>query len=295
MKIELPPGRYVAAVSGGVDSMVLLDLLATRSDLTLIVAHFDHGIRDDSVEDAALVAKAAHKYGLTCEVGSTKLGKRASEDEARRARYTFLRTICDKYQAAAIITAHHQDDALETMAFNVLRGTKRKGVSALQSRTDIVRPLLGYSKDEIRAYAAAHSIKWREDSTNDDMRYTRNWLRHNVLAKLSSDDKSRLMKLYGDMAESNPRIDQAIQEQLDRLGRDDGLDRQAFTMLPYAVAAEVMMSWVSQAGVSDVDQRLIDRLVVSAKTLPVGKQVSVAKNLNLVIDRRTLRLQRKGR
>lgn len=295
MKIELPSGRYVVAVSGGVDSMVLLDLLAARTNLDLIVAHFDHGIRDDSVEDAALVAKTAHKYGLTCEVGSAKLGKRASEDEARKARYAFLQSIRDKYRAAAIITAHHQDDALETMAFNVLRGTKRKGVSALQSRTDIVRPLLGYSKDEIRAYAAAHSIKWREDSTNDDVGYTRNWLRHNVLAKLSPNDKSRLLKLYGDMAESNPRIDQAIQEQLDRLGRDNGLDRQAFTMLPYAVATEVMMSWVSQAGVSDVDQRLIDRLVVSAKTLPVGKQVSVAKNLNLVIDRHTLRLQRKGR
>ena len=102
--------KYVVAVSGGVDSVVLLHMLAHRPDIELVVAHFDHGIRDYSVADAQFVKELADSYGLPFESRREKLGKQASEDLARSRRYAFLRSVADKHQAK-IMTAHHADDA----------------------------------------------------------------------------------------------------------------------------------------------------------------------------------------
>src|SRR6478752_10282835 len=105
MKVVVEPGRYVLAVSGGVDSMTLLDILAKKPGVELIVAHFNHGIREDSGQDEELVGQAAATYGLVFEIGSAQLGKNASEAAARDARYGFLRQVQAKYKAKAIITA----------------------------------------------------------------------------------------------------------------------------------------------------------------------------------------------
>src|SRR5688572_27728765 len=133
MKINVAPGKYIVAVSGGVDSMVLLHLLSQHSQSELIVAHFDHGIRPDSAEDRKLVEKTAKKYGLEFVYREGELGPGASEAEAREARYGFLQIIKVKHNAKAIVTAHHQDDMLETAIINMLRGTGRKGLSSLVS------------------------------------------------------------------------------------------------------------------------------------------------------------------
>src|SRR5438270_2251525 len=118
MKVNVPPGRYVLAVSGGVDSMVLLDLLAKLPGLELVVAHFNHGIRPESVNDEELVANRAKRLNLPLELGYASLGQGASEATARQARYQFLEAVQKKYKAKAIITAHHQDDWIETAVIN---------------------------------------------------------------------------------------------------------------------------------------------------------------------------------
>src|SRR4051812_6590366 len=110
MEVSMPAGRYVLAVSGGVDSMVLLHILSTTDEVELIVAHFNHGIRQDSDKDEELVKDAAKQYGLQIEIANGKLGPTASEEQARTARYKFLNSIQKKYKAVAIITAHHEDD-----------------------------------------------------------------------------------------------------------------------------------------------------------------------------------------
>src|SRR5690606_5271626 len=106
--IKIRPGKYVVAVSGGVDSMVLLDLLRQKPKLELIVAHFDHGIRPDSAEDRKLVQRVAKHYDLPFVYAEGKLGPKASEALAREARYAFLRRVQAEQGAEAIITAHHQ-------------------------------------------------------------------------------------------------------------------------------------------------------------------------------------------
>src|SRR5690348_16932946 len=113
MDISIKPGKYIVAVSGGVDSMVLLNLLAKSKGLDLIIAHFEHGIRSDSKEDLELVRAAAAHYGLPFVWEHGHLGPNASEAAAREARYTFLRRVRAEHAAKAIVTAHHQDDLLE--------------------------------------------------------------------------------------------------------------------------------------------------------------------------------------
>ena len=99
--------KYVVAVSGGVDSVVLLDMMSRRGDVDAIVAHFDHGIRDDSLEDRLFVGELASAYGFPYEFKREELGSDASEDLARVQRYAFLREVAKKYDAR-IMTAHHR-------------------------------------------------------------------------------------------------------------------------------------------------------------------------------------------
>src|SRR5882724_1815869 len=134
--LDIKPGRYVVATSGGVDSMALLHLLYQMSRDSdagwwLTVAHFDHGIRSDSAEDRQLVQAIARQYGLPFVYDEGRLGPGASEATARQARYSFLHQVLGASGARAIMTAHHQDDVLETAIFNLIRGTGRKGLTSL--------------------------------------------------------------------------------------------------------------------------------------------------------------------
>lgn len=178
------PGSYVLAVSGGVDSMVLLDLMATavgQRGYQLVVAHFDHGIRPDSASDAVSVETVAKRHGIAFATQRAELAGQ-SEVVARQARYRYLRKVMSKHAAQAILTAHHKDDARETIIFNTLRGTNIFGQTGFGvGDGDVLRPLAQLSKQDLTAYAAERHLEWHEDSTNADISYTRNFIRHEFL------------------------------------------------------------------------------------------------------------------
>ena len=177
------------AVSGGVDSVVLLDALMNRRRVAgvdpwggangqVIVAHFDHGIRPDSAEDEQFVRQRAKTYG--CEYRSTReeLGAYASEELARTRRYQFLRAVCHEF-GGTLVTAHHVGDIAETIAINVTRGTGWRGLAVMDNH-QIMRPLLSVTKQEITGYANEHGLTWREDSTNASDKYLRNRIRQRI-------------------------------------------------------------------------------------------------------------------
>ncbi len=193
-KLQLPhPAHYVLAVSGGVDSMVLLDLVAALPQpWQFTVAHADHGMRPDSKADYALVKQKSADYGLPFESTNLNLGE-ASEDAARRARYGFLKTVCVSTGASGIMTAHHADDRLETAWLNAARGSGSRGLVALRSSQTIVRPLLRLTKLELQAYARDQHLDWREDVTNRDITIARNAVRHELVPLLSQADRQQLV------------------------------------------------------------------------------------------------------
>ena len=169
LNFNYPNGTYVVAVSGGVDSMALLhSLIANYPENTYIIAHCDHGMREDSANDAALVRQYAANVRRTYEQNDLHLGGRASEALARRERYKFLRDVATKHCANAIITAHHQDDVLETFYINLIRGTGSRGLASLKNHDDILRPMLHIPKQDVYAYALQNAIEWHEDPTNTD-------------------------------------------------------------------------------------------------------------------------------
>lgn len=208
MNVNWPqPGKYIVAVSGGVDSVCLLDMLVAHGGYELIIAHVDHGIREDSSEDAVLVESLAQNYHLLIIATKLQLGKGVSEEVARAARYNFLYEEMKKQGASAILTAHHADDLLETSIMNVRRGTDRYGAAGGMNREGIARPLIKVSKKELLDYAKEHNLQWREDSTNLDVKYTRNEIRHNVIPTI---DKIEYQRLLTELEDINQKLDSEL-------------------------------------------------------------------------------------
>lgn len=279
------PISYVVAVSGGVDSVVLLHILSQMSEgaignkphnaMRLTVAHFDHGIREDSAEDRRFVERLAGMYGLVFVFDEGRLGPAASEAVARDARYAFLKRVQQASGAKYLVTAHHEDDVFETAILNLLRGTGRKGLSSLRSTDEVYRPLLTTPKEHVIAYAHKHGLEWREDSTNASDDYLRNYIRHNIMTRFDDAARERLRQLITTARQTNVEIDGLLAEQLHLQPSGDILDRHWFIMLPHAVAREITAAWLRRLGVTDFDSRLLERIVVAGKTFAPGKQIDV--------------------
>lgn len=264
---NLPTGKYIVAVSGGVDSVVLLDLLS-ESDRQLVVVHFDHGIRSDSSQDAKFVRNLATQYGLEFELGQAKLGSDASEDLSRQARYQFLNETKKKHQASHIITAHHSDDIVETMVINLIRGTGWRGLSSLRSTEGILRPLLKYSKSDILDYARTKKLTWVEDSTNQDPKYLRNLVRNKILSGLGSSQKQQFLELYQSQLQLRDQIDSHTA----RLISDR---RHDFIMWPRSVALEVLRSQLQ------LTRPQAHRALMAIKTAKPGTKLEIADGKSL--------------
>lgn len=273
--------------------MVLLDLLRQLSGLELIVAHFDHGIRPDSAEDKKLVQKKSAEHGLPFEFGLGNLGPKASEDIARKARYDFLKLVKEKHSAMAIVTAHHQDDVIETALINLLRGTGRKGLTSLKSTDDIRRPLLAFSKKDIRNYANKQGLEWREDTTNEDVSYLRNYVRLKLVPKLSDEDRHTLLEVLNSAQDTNKELDNILANYLQ--SPDKTLSRKAIIQLPHVVGCEVMAAWLRRHGISDFDSKTIQRLVVAAKTLQPGRRVDINNKKYMLIGSKDLDIKSMAR
>lgn len=294
MEITLPNSKkYIAAISGGVDSMVLLNLLARHKDKNnweIIVAHVDHGIRHDSLLDKELVEKTANLSGLKYESISLGLNQEASEDLARTKRYQFLEMLAAKHQADAVITAHHQDDLLETAILNIVRGTGRKGLTSLINNDRRLRPLINYSKAEIIDYAKSNSVMWREDSTNTDPRYLRNYIRLNIMPRLNTSARSKLINILNDMSGINIELDKELSDLISRQSKPNELDRIWFSLLPHALAREVLATWLRQNQLAGFNKLTLERLVVSAKVARVKQSFPIYSDKYLIINKSTLSL-----
>ena len=165
-----PAPRALVAVSGGPDSVALLDLLVRTADmhgLTLVVAHVDHGIHPDSTRVAEGVRALARSYGLPVEVGELELGPSAGETMARSRRYAWLEEARARVGAAIILTAHHADDQAETVLMRVLEGAGRPGWQGWPGRGPLVRPLLPFRRVELAAHRERGLAAWLDPANAD--------------------------------------------------------------------------------------------------------------------------------
>jgi tRNA(Ile)-lysidine synthetase-like protein len=295
MKVDIKPGKYVIAVSGGVDSVALLHILKGLPGIDLVVAHFDHGIREDSPDDRVFVEALANEYGLPFAYKEGQLGSGASEAAARKVRYDFLRKVQRQHNVQAIITAHHQDDVLETAIINLLRGTSRKGLTSLTAQPGIERPLLNVPKKELIAYAKDQGLKWREDSTNQDQSYLRNYVRHSILPRFDAESRAQFLHVLSTQQVTNLELDKLLDSQLHIQSDETGLDRQWFTSLSHDVAREVLAAWLRANNIRDFDRKTLERLVVAAKVGQPGATFDVLRARTMQVNADTLALNDKER
>jgi tRNA(Ile)-lysidine synthase len=175
----------LVALSGGLDSVVLLHLLRfpLRARIgPLAAAHLDHGMRPGSAADSSWVAGLCRAWGVPLTTGRA-LPPPRSEAEARVARYAFLEDAAAS--GVLIATAHHADDQAETVLFRLARGTGLRGLRGIAPRRGrIVRPLLPFARPELERYAGREGLTHRQDPTNLELRFARNHIRHRVLPEL---------------------------------------------------------------------------------------------------------------
>ncbi|TAJ56158.1 MAG: tRNA lysidine(34) synthetase TilS [Chitinophagaceae bacterium] len=201
---QLTPGntRLLVAVSGGVDSVVLVDLLQ-RAGFDFVMAHVNFQLRgSESERDEQFVRSLADKYGneLLVKKFDTKLyaeeHKLSIQEAARVLRYDWFSEILAGWQLAGnhrqtvqyfIVTAHHADDNIETVLMHFFRGTGIQGMAGIQpllKERQLIRPLLGFRKNELQLYAAARDLSFVEDSSNASDKYTRNYFRNQLLPQI---------------------------------------------------------------------------------------------------------------
>jgi len=267
--------KYLVAVSGGVDSVVLLDMMIKAAGHELIVAHFDHGIRDDSAEDAEFVASLASANGLLYVGKREELGKNASEALARERRYAFLRAIAAEH-GARIVTAHHLDDIVETVAINLKRGTGWRGLAALDS--DVLRPLLDTSKQQLIQYAQANGLVWHEDSTNASDAYLRNRVRRKA-SLVPHDTKRQLRALHSHQKQLKQEIEI---ETLQLVGAGPEYSRYLLTHVPQAVALECLR-YITKGSLT---RPQLSRCLLAVKTAAAGSIFEAGSGLKITFSTR---------
>ena len=246
--------KKILAVSGGVDSMCLL--WKYRNDSNVVVAHFDHGTRASSAEDALFVEKQTKKLNLPFCIERAKLGPKVSEEEARSYRYAFLKKLA-KNLDGEIYTAHHLNDLAESIAINLSRGTSWRGLTPFSDQT-IKHPFIksGLTKNDLLKYAAKNQITFRQDPTNTEDQYLRNRIRETI-TQLPQFDLLRLNDLFINQQQKRLEIETIIAS---LLPEDHIFQRAWFNNLDENVAVELLRSALLAKNISATRPQVLEFL-----------------------------------
>ena len=305
----------VAGVSGGVDSMVLLWILAVGLKLRVVVVHINYGKRgEDSADDEDLVRRFCDEHHIPCQVfREPESGKRSSDrsgnfqEYARDLRRGLLQSAMKEHGAQGIFLAHHLDDQTETVLQKILRGAALERSAGMRA-TDPpwYRPLLTIPKQDLVAFAAAHGIPWRTDATNLESGYARNILRNDVFPILDSafpgwrrnigdiavagrQQLRMLDYLTGQLAtavqeEGSPRIKLSQSDQ-DADPHPTALKRDAWLALPSDLQLPVARHWITlQTGYAGWSRGEVERLVELGQ-LPTGRMIAMKGGFRILRDR----------
>ncbi|TRX52013.1 tRNA lysidine(34) synthetase TilS [Fulvivirga sp. M361] len=255
----------LVAVSGGVDSMVLIHLLK-EAKLPFAIAHCNFQLRDKASEqDEAFVRATAHKMDVPFFIETFNINNYATKKgistqmAARELRYGWFEQLMVKHDFDWLLTAHHLNDSLETTLLNLAKGTGLSGLRGISSgKNNLARPLLSFTKEQIIDYAKREHIEWREDTSNHSTKYKRNLIRHDVIPVLK---------------EINPGLLATFRQTQQRL--------QATEVFLEGVLQEKSNNWVRKIGKDIIiDFKEIDNIIVLDYLLkPYGFKFDQVKNI----------------
>ena len=261
-----PGDHIVCAVSGGADSIALLYafyLLADKLRITISAAHFNHGLRgEESNTDQQFVQEFCQKHDipLTCAAGAVVPGKKGLEAAARNARYAFLKTLPGK-----IATAHTADDNAETVLIHMVRGTGLKGMGAINPiNGNIIRPMLGITREDVLAFIAEYHLCYVNDSSNDTDAFLRNRIRHHVIPLLKKENP----KLAENLSATALRLREDEKLLTDLAETQKTVDIDTLRNMPQPLRHRVLFGFLEACGVPEPEAEHIamaEKLVFSDK------------------------------
>ncbi|MCB9459364.1 MAG: tRNA lysidine(34) synthetase TilS [Anaerolineaceae bacterium] len=295
-----PDAIYVLAVSGGMDSLVLLHIctqIQTDLDAPLHVATLNHSLRGDAgVQDARYVVQIAQKAGLIVHQHTVDTPLYAVEHNlgtelaARQLRYDWLASIARSVPNGAIVTAHHADDQAETLLLHIMRGAGLRGLRGMQTvgivpgheDVSLLRPLLAHTRDEIAAYSQQHGLESRHDPTNDDTSYRRNAIRHTLMPALTQFNPN-IVQALSQLAD-NVSVDLDL---LDQLMARDVLPQVRFDEQRAAVSLSTFHEWhpaLQRRMMLDVLNRLAGGIDISYERTLAAVELALTGRVGKVLE-----------
>jgi tRNA(Ile)-lysidine synthase len=278
----------VLAVSGGVDSMVLLHSVArVAAARVAAVATFDHATGPASRAAAALVRLVAPRYGFDV-IGGTASTVGRSEAQWRSGRWAFLREVAAA-RAARVATGHTRDDQIETVVLRVLRGAGARGLAGLNADSDVVRPLLDVSRATVRAYGVAQGLDWVEDPSNASEAFLRNRLRRELLPAIRAAQPSfeeDMWEIGAQAARWRREVEALVAERCPVRQTGDGLSVAVADLARYdqRVVAFLWPVIAARAGVT-LDRRGTSRLAAFTFKSKVGGTIQLSGGVEVVRSR----------
>lgn len=281
-----PDARCLIGVSGGRDSVALLHLLLGAGFGKMVVCHLDHALRAESAEDARFVGALAKRLGLKAVIARENVAARAKrkgqslETAAREARYAFFARVARAEKCPRLFLAHHADDQVETLLFNLFRGSAAAGLAGMRPLTtrtvggvtlQIARPLLGVWREEIDACIAEHRLAFREDASNSDPRHTRNRLRHEIIPAIEQAFGRDIRRAVWRAAEILRDEDDLLASQPALRDLPERLATAALLGLPVALQRRVIHAWLRAQGVGGVGFEEVE----SVRGLLAGRRAKV--------------------
>lgn len=203
----------LCAVSGGVDSMVLLHALK-QAHFDVIVVHVNHQLRDDALQDEALVTSVANAYNFPCETERVLINPDGNvQNEGHQLRLAFYQKVAQKYGANSVFLAHHQDDQIEQFFIQMARGFSELAWAGMSKTSQIgplrlIRPFLEMPKSMLIEQANMHGIQYRHDTSNDADTYLRNKIRHHIIPKIKAEAPDLLRRIIPAQIALKKRIDE---------------------------------------------------------------------------------------
>jgi tRNA(Ile)-lysidine synthase len=311
LKEYIPQGAcLLLAVSGGADSMALADgvlQLVNEGYCSAHVLHVEHGLRgEEALADAELVRRFCEEKGLafTCvhvDVNAYAQGNKLSTEEAdRKLRYAALEEKAQELNADFILTAHHSDDQAETVLLKLLRGAGTEGLSGmLVSSGKILRPLLHLTREHLENYCALQNINYCYDSSNDDLHYTRNKIRRELLPYLEKNFnpaiKKAVVQSAGILQEDDDCLDQMAQEKFQAIASctDEGiiLNVRKWQEVPAALRKRILRQAYFLAGGKELGYRHTEALDVLCLRKTSGKYLQLPQKMQAFYQRGSLTIK----
>jgi tRNA(Ile)-lysidine synthase len=272
-----PKSRYLIGLSGGRDSVALLDCLVQRGYKNLIVCHLNHQLQGRAGNvTAKFVADLAKERKLPSEIGSTdvralaKRSRKSIELAARDARYDFFAKLARRRHCHTIFLAHHADDLVETLLINLFRGTGLAGLAGMREVSEraikgvpltIVRPLLAIWRSDIDAYVKSQKLKYREDATNRDLEPLRNRIRLRALPYLERTLGRKIRQSLWRTAQIAAEEEAILNDLLPAAAKDgEPLNLKELRKSGVALQRRTLREWLREQGISNAGFEVVERV-----------------------------------